>query len=120
MKKISFVAIAGFVGWVISSFFPSVPGLDDTLIFIGTVAATSGAALGMLVKPLKLHWLILFVFASLAFCALGTSLFIKILSGEPGQTATFLLINISLLMFLPLGFIIEIVGIKVTSSEIET
>jgi hypothetical protein len=114
MKEIAFVAVAGFVSMVLSRFLPPTPGLENMITLIGTLAAIAGGAIGTLFKSLKMWPLVGLILVSLAFSLLGLTQFNSVASGEPGSEAANWLYVWTAMLFLPIGVLIEVAGLKVS------
>jgi len=81
MKNIGFMAVAGVVSVIVASFLPSPPGMQSWLVFIGTVAAIAGSALGIPAHKSPAGWKVLLVLIVLAAFVFAVVEFRSVLSG---------------------------------------
>lgn len=114
MREIGFMIIAGFVSGVASRFFPPTPGIENLITIIGTVSAVAGGAVGVLFKKLTMWPLIGVILFALALSILGLVQFNSVARGEPGAETAMWLYIWSAVIFLPVGMLIEITGLKLS------
>jgi hypothetical protein len=111
--KVAFLAVAGFVGAVVSQFLPELPGLRGPITLAGTVAAIGGAAVGIPIRENKSITLYLIVAAlSVAISIVGLVLYLAVAGMEPGTGAALSAYAATIVMFFPIGLIVEIAGLK--------
>jgi len=114
MKEAGFMAVAGLISAILTNFLPSVPGLGTTITLIGTIAAVAGGAIGLLFRTLSMWPLIGLIVIALALAVYSLVSFNGVVAGEPGPEAAKWLYLWAALMFLPIGILIEVAGLKVT------
>jgi hypothetical protein len=117
MKNIGFMAVAGVVSVIVASFLPSPPGMQSWIVFVGTVAAIAGSALGIPAHKSPAGWKVLLVLLVLAAFVFGVVEFRSVLAGEPGKEAANMLLVWTATVFVPIGFLIELAGLKVTDQD---
>ena len=109
------MAVSGVVGFIVASFLSGPPGMESWLKFVGTIAAIGGGALGILVHKASGGQKALFVVAAVAVFVGAVIGFRTVLAGEPGGPAADILLVCTAAMFMPIGFLIELVGLKLTA-----
>ncbi|WP_417813353.1 hypothetical protein [Thalassospira alkalitolerans] len=114
MKEIRFMAVAGLISAILTNFLPSVPGLGTIITLIGTIAAVAGGAIGLLIRTLGVWLRIGLIIIVLALAVYSLVSFNGVVAGEPGSDAANQLYVWTALMFLPIGILIEVAGLKVT------
>ncbi len=114
MKEIGFMAVAAVIGGIASAFLPVPPGLDTTIIFIGTLAAIAGGIVGIVVAKQRDLVVVLSAIIVLLVAVFSVIQFIGVANGEPGANAAVLLYCWTVGIFLPVGVLIELAGLKWT------
>lgn len=114
MKEVGFMVVAGLVSGILTRFMPSVPGLENMITLVGTLAAIAGGAIGVLFKRLSMGPFIGVTVASLALAVFSLVQFNSIVAGEPGSDAANWLYFWTSTLFLPIGIIIEVAGLKIS------
>ncbi|PCJ04176.1 MAG: hypothetical protein COB16_19460 [Rhodobacteraceae bacterium] len=114
MKEVGFMAVAGLISAILANFLPIVPGLGNTITLIGTISAVAGGAIGILFKKLSMWTLVGLIIIALALAVYSLVSFNGVVAGEPGSDPANLLYVWTVLMFLPIGILIEVAGLKVT------
>lgn len=121
MKGAGFVVLATFVGWIVSRFLPAVldDGLARQLQLFAIVASAVGAVLWLLVNRKRRSWMALagLLIAALVVMALGQNLFSGLISGEPDPTKVPQIYASIALIFVPLGLVIEALGLKLAGGD---
>ncbi|MGY4305172.1 hypothetical protein ACVIJ6_002415 [Bradyrhizobium sp. USDA 4369] len=115
MKNLSFMVLAGLVAAIVAKFMSSPPGMESWVVLVGTVAALAGGGLGIPAHKATAGWKMLFVLVGVAIFVGSVIAYRSVLAGEPGSTAANLLLVWTSAMFVPVGFFIELAGLKVTS-----
>jgi hypothetical protein len=115
MKNFGFMVLAGVVGGIVAKFMSSPPGMESWVVFVGTVAALAGGALGIPAHQAKVPWKILIVLVGVVIFVGSLIGYRTVLGGEPGSVAANLLLVWTAVMFMPIGFFIELTGLKMTS-----
>ncbi|WP_425087408.1 hypothetical protein [Stappia sp.] len=113
MKNISFILLAGGVGAIISLFLPEAFGLQKIITLIGTLSAIAGGAIALIVEKNSKYVIFLLVISSLVLAVFSLTQYNMVANGEPGPEAAKLLYIWTLLMFLPIGFLVETAGVKI-------
>src|ERR1700730_11585424 len=113
MKNIGFMALAGLVGGIVANFLSDPPGMHSWLVVVGTVAAIAGGALGLPAHQAPAGWKVLFVLVALAVFVGAIIGYRSVLAGEPGSVAANILLSWTAAIFGPIGFLIELAGLKV-------
>jgi hypothetical protein len=113
MKNVSFMVLASVVGAIVAKFMSSPPGMESWVVLVGTVAALAGSALGIPAHKATAAWRILFVLVGVATFVGSVIAYRSVLGGEPGSAAASLLLVWTAAMFMPIGFLIELTGLKV-------
>jgi|GEM_PF-1181969 len=110
-KKATLIGVAGVVAWFGPNLLPPHPGIELVVRAVGTVACIGGAAIGIAALGLRGWRLAGLVIATVSIGALGIVFFDQIATGTPGDTAAFMLYALSLVIFLPLGILIQLAGL---------
>jgi hypothetical protein len=113
MKNLSFMVLAGLVGAIVAKFMSSPPGMESWVVLVGTVAALAGSALGIPAHKTTVPWKILFVLIGVAIFVGSVIGYRTVVGGEPGGTAASLLLIWTAAMFVPIGFFVELTGLKI-------
>jgi hypothetical protein len=113
--KYGFMALAGVVGYIVSTFLSSPPGMQLWVKIVGIVAAIGGGALGIAAHKASGGYKLVFVVLALAVFLAGIAGFRSVSAGEPGSTAANILLVWTAVMFLPIGFLIELAALKLTA-----
>lgn len=114
MKNVTFMAVAGLVGFIVTNFFRDIPGLKDTLVLIGTVASIGGAALGILAAKTRPRVIAVVIVACLSIFLIALIAFLHAASGVPGAAAAVVIYVCTLFIFVPIGLLIQLAGLKIT------
>ncbi|QQO14043.1 hypothetical protein JJB99_32815 [Bradyrhizobium diazoefficiens] len=105
------MAIAALVSGV-TAYLPAPPGMESSLVLVGTVAAIAGSAIGILVDEFRALMKILLVVVILMLCIYAINQFRSIAGGEPGREASNILLFWAAVVFAPIGFVIELAGLS--------
>jgi ABC-type branched-subunit amino acid transport system permease subunit len=114
MKNIGFMAVAAVVSGIITTYLTAPPGMQSWLVIAGTVAAIAGSAVGILVHQSATWVKVLLVIVALGVCVYAINDFRSITGGEPGREAANMLLFWTAAIFAPVGFLIELAGLKIT------
>jgi hypothetical protein len=114
MKNITFMAVAGVVSAIVAAFLSGAPGMQSWIVFVGTVAAIAGSALGIPAHKAAAGWKVLFVLIAVVIFVGAVIGFRSVLAGEPGHMAANILLAWTAAIFGPIGFLIELAGLKLT------
>jgi hypothetical protein len=115
-KKLAFMAIAGAVGAIVAAFLQPPPGMDTWVVFIGTGAAIAGSAIGIVAHKAPDLWKVVFVLIAVVVLVFAVNGYRGISGGEPGSAAANLLLYWVAAIFLTIGLLIELAGLKMTSA----
>lgn len=115
MKNVSFMVLAGVVGGIVAKFMSSPPGMEAWVVLVGTVTALAGSALGIPAHKASPARKIVFVLLGVAIFVGSVAGYRAVLGGEPGSMAANLLLVWTAAVFVPIGFFIELTGLKMTS-----
>lgn len=107
------MVVAGLVSAILTRYLPGVPGLGSTITLIGTIAAVAGGAIGILFRELSMWPLVGLIIVALGIAVFSLISFNGVVAGEPGPEAAIWLYFWTTLMFLPIGILIEVAGLKV-------
>lgn len=114
VKEAGFMVLAGLVGGICTRFLPPVFGHENQIIFVATVAALGGGAVGVLLKRLSMWRLIFVILGSVGISVIGLINYGEVVSGEPGGIAMNWIYLWTVVLFVPIGILIEIFGLKIT------
>ncbi len=106
------MALAGAVGAIASAFLPAPPGTERSIVLIGTIACIGGAGVGVILSGMKPGFLVLLVLAGVVVAVVASVGFFEVATGRPGLEATRLLYGLTAGIFLGVGLLIEVVGVK--------
>ena len=113
LKEAGLIGIAALVGWFGTNLLPPQPGLEQTVRAVGTVACIGGGAIGIAAADLKKWQLAVLAIIAVIISGLGIVGFGQIATGQPSENAAFLLYFLSVVIFLPLGVLIQLAGLAV-------
>jgi ABC-type branched-subunit amino acid transport system permease subunit len=112
MKNFGFMAVAALVSAILA-YLPAPPGMQLSLVLTGSVASITGSAVGILVHQLHNLVKVLLALLVLALCVYAINQFRSITGGEPGKEAANVLLYWTAAVFAPIGFVIELAGLKI-------
>jgi hypothetical protein len=112
MKNIGFMAVSGLVSAIVAAFLSGAPGMQSWIVFVGTVAAIAGSAVGIPAHKARAGWKVLFVLVAVVVCVCAVIGYRRVLAGEPGSVAASFLLIWTAAIFGPVGFLIELGGLK--------
>ncbi|SRR6266478_6187545 len=112
MKKLGFMAVGAVVSAIITAYLTAPPGMQPWLVVAGTVAAIAGSAVGILVHQTSTWAKVLLVVLVLGGCVYAINEFRAITGGEPSKEAANMLLFWTAAVFAPIGFLIELAGLK--------
>lgn len=115
MKQAGFLGLAGLVSFIASTYLPLAAGLQITISFISTISALAGGAIGMRAVSWKAPLLTVTLVIAVVLFVVSLSLYRHTIFGEPSEVAAVYLYFWTALMFLPVGYVIEVAGLKVSS-----
>jgi hypothetical protein len=115
--KYGFMAVAGVVAYLVAKFLSSPPGMEQWVTITGIVAAIGGGALGIAAQKVSGGLKLLFVVVAVAVFVGALAGFRNVSAGEPGSLAANILLACTAVMFLPIGFVIELAGLKLTGAK---
>ncbi|AUH63976.1 hypothetical protein [Paracoccus zhejiangensis] len=113
VKEAGLIGVAALVGWFGTNLLPPHPGLELTVRAVGTVACIGGGAIGIAAAELKGWRLAVLAIIAVIISTLGIVGFDQIATGQPSENAALLLYVLSVLIFLPLGVLIQLAGLAV-------
>jgi hypothetical protein len=117
MKNVTFVVLSGVIGWIVTKFFSPPPGMEQWMVFLGTGAAIAGAALGIPAHNASGRWKAFFIVVALMVLLGAVFGYRSVVAGEPGSLAAKILFAWTVAIFVSIGFLIELGGLKWTGGK---
>ena len=111
------MAVAAVIGLIVATYLTPPPGMESWLVLVGTGAAIAGGAIGILVHQTPSWAKILLVVIVLSGWLFAINGFRAIIAGEPGSEAANMLLFWTAAVFVPIGFLIELGGLKLTDKK---
>jgi hypothetical protein len=117
-KKIGFMAVAAAIAIIASAFLQPPPGMSGWVTFVGTVAALAGSGIGIYVHDKAPGWLqILFALIAVVAAVFAVNGYREVTGREPGPEPANELLYWAAGIFVCVGLVTELAGLKLTSAE---
>ena len=113
-RKFGIVLIAGMVAGVSSRFLPPTPGIEDYVTILGAIAAVTGVGVAVVLRPTQPRVLVPIIVLALGIAVGGVLGFVCVVDGQPGRAAAYWLYLCTVLLFGPIGFLLEIAKLKLS------